>query len=233
MAQREVQADVCLIGLGQMGIPVAACLIGAGLSVYGIDPSAEAREKLAALGGSAGADGSSGAGGATCVITLLPNGKVVREALLGERGVLAVASRGGNPLPELVIDMSSSEPSDTVSLGRDLAALGVMLVDAPVSGGVRRAVEGKLTVMLGGEPEAAERAVRYLSPVASAIHRTGPLGSGHAVKALNNYVSACGTAAAMEAVIVAERFGIASASLFDGLNGWRGRCYARLGNMTL
>lgn len=220
MREEEGATAVCVIGLGQMGLPIATRLIGAGFSVSGFDPSADARKRFADAGGKPAESAREAAAGTSAILTLLPNGAVVRAALLGHDGALA-DGLSGTP-PRLVIDMSSSEPTSTVALGSDLARLGAALVDAPVSGGVKRAVEGKLTVMLGGEEAAAESARRILAPVALAIHRTGALGSGHAMKALNNFVSACGTAAAMEALIVAERFGIAPETLIDVLNGSSG-----------
>lgn len=214
---------ICLIGLGQMGTPVSSRLIEAGFAVSGVDKSAEARDRLTAIGGRTAISADEAAVGAECIITLLPNGKIVHEALLGDRGALSTYGVAASRPAPLVIDMSSSAPSDTVSLGRKLAAMGIEMVDAPVSGGVKRAVEGSLTVMLGGEPRACDRAIRFLSPVASNIRRTGPLGSGHAMKALNNFVSASGTVAAMEALLVGERFGIEADTIIDVLNGSSGR----------
>jgi 3-hydroxyisobutyrate dehydrogenase len=211
-------ASVCVIGLGQMGIPIAKRLIGAGFDVRGVDSSAEARGRLEELGGRAVVHPTDGSAGADCVITLLPNGRIVRQVLLGEMGVFS----GSSP-DLLVIDMSSSAPSDTTSLGKDLDGLGVQIVDAPVSGGVKRADSGSLTVMLGGAADACERAVPVLTPLASAIHRTGALGTGHAMKAINNFVSACGTVAAMEALLIGEGFGMDPQKVVDVLNGSSGR----------
>jgi len=211
--------SVCVVGLGQMGLPIASRLAGAGFDVRGIDLSPDARARLVSQGGRSFANPLEAARGALAIITVLPNGRVVHEALLGPTGILRNPPADGM----LVIDMSSSAPSDTIALGGILEAKGISLVDAPVSGGVKRAVEGKLSVMMGGTEHACERAMPILSPVASSIHRTGGLGSGHAAKALNNYVSACGTAAAMEAVILGQRFGIEPAILIDVLNSSSGR----------
>lgn len=204
---------VAFVGLGTMGRPMAARLVAAGFDVRGADPVAAAREALAAAGGKAFETAHEAAAGASVVITMLPDGRVVREALLGS-GKAAGALAPGT----LVVDMSSSAPMDTRDLHRDLMAMGLRLVDAPVSGGVRRAVDGTLTIMAGGDAADVEQARPIFEAIGKAIIPTGPIGSGHAVKALNNYVSAAGLAAACEAVLIAERFGIDPAVLVDVLN---------------
>jgi len=204
---------VAFIGLGMMGRPMAARLVAAGFEVRGADPVPEARQALGEAGGKAFATAREAAEGAAIVITMLPDGKVVRDSLLGEGGAADVLAPGA-----LVIDMSSSAPLDTRSLAGDLAARGFALIDAPVSGGVRRVHDGTLTIMVGGEAAAIARAQPLLAAMGKAIIPTGPVGSGHAVKALNNYVSAAGLAAACEAALIAERFGVDPAVLVDVLN---------------
>jgi 3-hydroxyisobutyrate dehydrogenase len=201
-----------------MGAPMATKLLQAGNDVRGHDLAAQACQELSAAGGMTFTRPADAAEGAAVAITMLPNGKIVREVLLGESGIAAVLTPGS-----LVIDMSSSEPTGTVKLGEDLAAKGLRLVDAPVSGGVRRAVEGTLTIMAGGDPTDILRATPLLEAMGNTVIATGPLGSGHAAKALNNYVSAAGLAAACEAVLIAQRFGIDPATLVDVLNVSTGR----------
>jgi 3-hydroxyisobutyrate dehydrogenase len=142
----------------------------------------------------------------------------VREALLGAQGIAARLATG-----TLVIDMSSSAPTDTVSLAADLAARGLPLIDAPVSGGVRRAVDGTLAIMAGGAAEQVVRARPLFAAMGKALFPTGPIGSGHAMKALNNYVSAAGLVAASEALVVGGRFGLAPDTIIDVLNASTGR----------
>jgi len=207
------EGPVAFIGLGMMGRPMAARLAAAGFDVRGADPVPEAREALVDAGGRAFATAQEAAEGASVVITMLPDGKVVRDVLLGSGGAADVLAPGA-----LVVDMSSSAPLDTRSLAADLAALGISMIDAPVSGGVRRVLDGTLTIMVGGEAEPIARAQPLLAAMGKAIIPTGPIGSGHAVKALNNYVSAAGLAAACEAVLIAEKFGVDPAVLVDVLN---------------
>lgn len=214
---REI-GPVAFVGLGMMGLPMSSRLVEAGFEVHGSDLSAEAREAFAAKGGNAFASARQAAEGATILITMLPDGKVVREALLGEGGAAEVLGSGA-----LVIDMSSSAPMQTRELAQDLAAKGISLIDAPVSGGVRRALDGSLAIMAGGDAENIERARPLLEAMGKAVFPTGPVGSGHAVKALNNYVSAAGLAAACEAAIVAEKFGVDPSVLVDVLNASTGR----------
>jgi 3-hydroxyisobutyrate dehydrogenase len=122
----------------------------------------------------------------------------------------------------VLIDMSSSSPVGTRELGERLAARGVGMIDAPVSGGVRKAEDATLAIMVGGEAQTIERCRRVLETMGKQIFLTGPLGSGHAMKALNNYVSAAGLAAAVEAVLAAARFGLDPGKVVDVLNASTG-----------
>jgi 3-hydroxyisobutyrate dehydrogenase len=122
----------------------------------------------------------------------------------------------------VIIDMSSSAPVGTRKLGEDLRARGLSLIDAPVSGGVRGAVAGTLAIMIGGDKAIADRYDTLLSAMGKRFY-VGALGSGHAAKVLNNYVSAAGLAAAAEAVRIAERFGIEPQTLVNVINASTGR----------
>jgi len=209
---------VAFVGLGQMGLPMAKRCLAAGFAVRGADPSAPAREAFSAAGGEAFASAREAASGAAVVVTMLPDSRVVRETVLGDNGAAGVLRQGA-----LVIDMSSSVPLDTRALGEALAARGIGLIDAPVSGGVRRAVDGTLAVMAGGDAAQVERARPLLAAMAASVFPTGPLGSGHAMKALNNYVSAAGLVAACEALLVGRRFGLEPNVIIDVLNASTGR----------
>jgi len=213
---------VGLVGLGAMGAPMARRLAAAGhrLALYDIDAG-----KAAALAEETGgiAAGSLPELAAQCdlVITMLPNSRIVREALIGSEqdpGVGAGLARGAT-----VVDMSSSSPIVTRELGAELARRGVALLDAPVSGGVGRAKSGTLAIMLGGDDDGAmDRATPVLEALGT-LYRVGGLGNGHALKALNNYVSAAGLAAACEALIVGEAFGLDPERMVDVLNVSTGR----------
>ena len=209
---------VAFIGLGAMGMPMAARLLDAGFTVHGADSSPSALDAFARRGGKAFATARQACAGAPLVITMLPTGAVVREVLLGDQGAARVLGRGA-----LVVDMSSSAPMGTRALAEELKALGMGLVDAPVSGGVRRAADGSLAIMAGGEPADVERARPLFMAMGKSIFLTGPVGSGHAVKALNNYVSAAGLQAACEAAIIAAKFGIDGGVLVDVFNASTGR----------
>lgn len=204
---------VAFIGLGMMGLPMVRRLLEAGFKVRASDLSPAARATFSERGGDVFATAREAAEGTGIVITMLPDGAIVREALLGAGGMAEVLAPGA-----LVIDMSSSAPLGTRKLAEELAARGIHLIDAPVSGGVKRAADGTLAIMVGGDPALIERARPLLDWMGRNIFATGPIGSGHAVKALNNYVSAAGLAAACEAAIVAQKFGIDPGVLVDVLN---------------
>ncbi|WP_068297739.1 NAD(P)-dependent oxidoreductase [Pararhodobacter sp. CCB-MM2] len=213
---------VGLVGLGMMGKPFAALLAKAGYPLFLYDIDASTRDAVASEVG-ATAQPTLAELGQSCdiVITMLPNSAIVRSAVLGDGNTPGLAksmARGG-----LIVDMSSSFPTDTVALGAELEARGLVLMDAPVSGGVAKAITGTLAIMLGGNDSAAlDRAEPVLATMGR-IFRTGGLGSGHAIKALNNYVSAAGLAAACEAVIVGQKFGLDLELMVDVINASTGR----------
>ncbi len=211
-------ATIAFVGLGMMGAPMAKRCLAAGYDVRGADPFASARATFMSASGKAFATAREAAEGVSVVITMLPNSQVVREVVLGRGGVVDVLGKDA-----LVIDMSSSVPGDTQDLGTALAMRGVALVDAPVSGGVKRAADGTLSIMAGGEAANIERARPLLMAMAKSVFATGPLGSGHAMKALNNYVSAAGLVAACEALLIGRRFGIAPDTIIDVLNASTGK----------
>ena len=215
---------VGFIGLGNMGVPMAANLAKAGYEViafdldagraqgFALDHSARATDDLAELGKSADA-----------VITMLPTGREVREVLLKtQNGALAPHLKPG----ACVIDMSSADPVGTRALGQDLAARQIMLVDAPVSGGVPRARDGSLAIMIGGDPQAIATVKPLLSKMGQKLFEVGGLGCGHAMKALNNFLAATSFAASAEAVAVGRKFGLDPAVMIDVINVSTGRSFA-------
>lgn len=213
---------VGFIGIGNMGNPMAGNLIKAGWKVTVYDTDAEkVRSFNAAHGGSGASTLAELAKNSDVVITMLPDGHVVRRVALGksagEDSLVQGFARGG-----VIIDMSSSAPVGTRELGKDLSEHEIALIDAPVSGGVKGAVAATMSIMIGGDKALAERFDDLLAGMGKRFY-VGSLGSGHAAKVLNNYVSAAGLAAAAEAVLVAERFGIDSQTLIDVINASTGR----------
>src|SRR5579883_242500 len=208
-------AAVAVIGLGNMGLPMGLRLVKAGFDVTGFDVSEAARAKFAAAGGRTADDVAAAVESAEAVITLLPDGKIVREAVQTLRPHLKPAA--------ILVDMSSSDPIGTRALGEELIAAGYAFVDAPVSGGVRRAADGTLAIMAGGEGAAIDRIAALLGAMGTQIFRTGALGSGHAMKALNNYVSSAGLVAAVEALLIGRKFGLDPGLMTDVLNASSGK----------
>jgi 3-hydroxyisobutyrate dehydrogenase len=211
-----------LIGVGNMGAPMARRLSAAGHALVLYDLQRAAVDALLDDDHSISAANNLSEIGASCqvAITMLPDSAAVRQAVIGGEGQGGLArfmTRGG-----VIVDMSSSAPTATVALGAELQDHGLDLVDAPVSGGVPRARDGSLTIMAGGAPAVVDRVAPILSAMGT-VHRTGPLGSGHAMKALNNYVSAAGLLAVAEALIIAQRFGLDPKIMNDVLKVSTGR----------
>lgn len=223
-------AQVGFVGLGNMGIPMTRRLVAAGYHVRGFDTSAEAVRNFAGIEGPGGItvvpELRAVGDGARAVILMLPDSDVVETVLLGgiagdapqRTGLLASLPEGS-----VVIDMSSSDPARTRVLAGLVAAAGVTLIDAPVSGGVSGARAGTLTVMVGGPAAAFEEFRPMLSAIGSRVVHAGDVGAGHAVKALNNLMSAAHLVASSEALIAGRRFGLDPAVMLEIINGSSGR----------
>lgn len=196
---------LAFIGLGAMGRPMTENLAKAGFAVQGFDLNGTGTAKSI----------REAVEGAEALITMLPDGNAVREAVL-------------EALPHLrketiVIDMSSADPAGTRALGDALKAKDVQMLDAPVSGAVVGARNATLAIMVGGETQVVEKAKPVLSAMGNQIFHVGPLGAGHAVKALNNYLGAVGTLAGFEVLLVARRFGLDPKPMLDAINASTGR----------
>lgn len=221
-------ADKCLppdpvgfIGLGNMGNPMAHLLVDAGFRTSIFDSNPEAVERFAADNDCDRAAGLKELGNACrVVITMLPEGHIVRDVLMREDGVVA-----GLQPDTVLIDMSSSSPVGTRELAAELQQLGIPLVDAPVSGGVKKARDGTLSIMTGGDIDVIERVRNVLETMGTVFH-TGASGSGHAMKSLNNYLSAGTLAMTAEAVIAGTRFGLDPSRIIAVLNASTGRSTA-------
>lgn len=211
------------VGMGAMGTPMAGHLADAGyqLAIFDADP-ARVRAFAAARQASTPSTLTELGKGAELVITMLPDGGVVRKVLCGDNDSMRDCVAAGLGKGAIVLDMSSSSPVGTRELAPLLEARGIRLMDAPVSGGVKRAVSGELAIMAGGDGGLLEACRPVLEKMGKQIFHAGPLGAGHAIKALNNYVSAAGLIAACEAAIAAQRFGIDAGVLVDILNASSG-----------
>lgn len=214
-----MSTTVCFLGLGNMGQPMAIRLREAGYQVRGFDPGLAAASSAAAAGLDVAADLASAASGAEVILLMLPSSDVV-ESVLADPGIRSALEHGVT-----VLDMSSSDPVRTRALADELAATGADFVDAPVSGGVAGAVAGRLTIMAGGAPGAVDR-VQPLLEVLGTVKRTGPVGSGHALKALNNLLSATHLLVSSEAIVAGERFGLDPAVMLEVINSSSGRSFS-------
>lgn len=220
MTSAERKYTVGFVGIGMMGLPMSKRIAGQGYPLQVFDTSAAALKEICAVPGVKASNSPADIGRACeVVILMLPDSNVVKKVLFGDADGLAAQLKKGS----IVIDMSSSNPSVTRELGPKLEALGVGFIDAPVSGGVKRAVDGSLAIMAGGEHALIERVKPLLLTMGKSIIETGMLGSGHAMKALNNYVSAAGLLAACEALKVGADFGIAPDKIVAVLNAGTGK----------
>jgi 3-hydroxyisobutyrate dehydrogenase len=210
---------IAFLGLGMMGAPMAQNLCKAGFAVTGYDRDSDAAHKaLSDAGGTVAETAAHACAKAAAVITMLPNGAIVRDVLSDPAVIAAMTANRA-----VAIDMSSSAPSGTVTLGQHLKAAGLAMIDAPVSGGVTKAISGDLAILAGGNAADIAAVTPVLSAMGSAVIPVGALGAGHAMKALNNYVSAAGLTAACEAINIGNAFGLDPAIMVDALNASTGR----------
>jgi 3-hydroxyisobutyrate dehydrogenase len=212
---------VAFIGIGNMGKPMAANIAKRGHDVFLFDANAAVAASAARESGATVLDSLSELAVAEVIVTMLPDGKVVRDIALGKNGIAAAANPG-----TIVVDMSSSQPLITRETGAALALKKITLIDAPVSGGVAKALSGTLTIMIGGDdPAAIERVKPVLECMGTTLFAVGNLGSGHAAKALNNSVAAGNYAVLADALLVAERYGIDRETLVDIVNVSTGQSF--------
>ena len=201
--------NIGFIGLGAMGSVMAPLIVKSGCNVLGYDIKA----KIDKSSGVQQVEDINEFSGLDVIIFMLPNGRIVSE--------MAIKLLEMN-LKSVFIDMSSSDPRETQELGKKLKNKGVKFLDAPVSGGVARAITGDLMIMAGGDEKLLEEVSDLLS-VMGKVQFAGPLGSGHAIKALNNYVSAAGLISSFEALATARSFGIEPENFLKIINGATGK----------
>jgi 3-hydroxyisobutyrate dehydrogenase len=209
---------VGFIGAGNMGWPMAACLVKAGFAVNINDSRREvANNFVQQVGGFAPDTLRELAAASDVIVTMLPTSAIVEHVLHGGDDNLFAGLRPGT----IIIEMSSGVPSVTQRLAEKVSALGATLIDGPVSGGVPRAKTGQLAIMVGGEDAAVETARPVLEAMGTVL-RTGAVGSGQATKALNNLVSTGGFLIGIEALLMGSRFGLDPAVMTDVLNAATG-----------
>jgi 3-hydroxyisobutyrate dehydrogenase len=209
---------IAFLGLGNMGGPMAGNLVNAGYTVRGYDPVPAARAAAADKGVEVAELGTTAVKGADVVITMLPNGALVKECYAE---VMGKARKGA-----LFIDSSTIAVDDAREVHAYAGERGFAQLDAPVSGGVKGAVAGTLAFMVGGEDEALERARPVLEPMAGKIIHCGDSGAGQAAKLCNNMLLAVQQIAVGEAFVLAEKLGLSAQSLFDVVTGATGNCWA-------
>ena len=209
---------VGFIGVGNMGWPMAACLVKAGFPVLINDSRREVANNFVQQHGGVAPDTLQQlAAGSDVVVTMLPTSVIVDHVLTGGDDNVFAGMKPGT----IVIEMSSGVPSVTQRLAQEVGALGGHLIDGPVSGGVPRAKTGELAIMVGGDAAIIDRAMPVLSAMGTVL-RTGGVGSGQAMKALNNLVSTGGFLIGIEALLIGQRFGLDPAVMTDVLNAATG-----------
>ncbi|MBT9386458.1 3-hydroxyisobutyrate dehydrogenase [Pseudooceanicola sp. CBS1P-1] len=220
---RRVGADmsdktIAVIGLGNMGGAMAANLVKAGYEVLGFDPVPAAQARARENGIEVTADGPAAAARADIILTMLPNATYVREAWAA---LLPAAKPGA-----LIADSSTVDVETARALHAMAAEAGLQSVDAPVSGGVAGAQAAKLTFMLGGADEAAERIAPVLAALGQKTVRCGDAGAGQAAKICNNMILGVNIVAVSEAFALAEKLGLSAQAMFDVASGSTGQCWA-------
>lgn len=207
-------ATVGFIGFGIMGAPMATNLSKAGFDVVGFSRTISRVEELAGRGITVAGSVAEVAAAADVVITMLPDSPDVSSVVLGDDGVLAHARSG-----LLFIDMSTIRPDVSVRIAERAAEQGIEALDAPVSGGEAGAVEGSLSIMVGGDAGAFERAKPFFAAMGETIVHVGPAGSGQTVKAANQLIVAANLQGLAEAVVFLEAHGVDLGSAIEVLGG--------------
>ena len=205
---------VGFIGLGIMGKPMAKNILKAGYELVVTTHKQAVIDEMVAAGAKGAANGKEVAAQCDVVITMLPNSPNVRDAVLGKNGVLEGAKAGF-----VLIDMSSIDPVESRKIGEAIAAKGVEMLDAPVSGGEPKAIDGTLSVMVGGKKDLFDKYAPLLKTMAGSVVYVGGLGSGNVAKLANQIVVACNIAAVAEALTFAKKAGTDPKLVFEAIKG--------------
>ena len=207
-------AKIAFVGLGIMGKPMSKNLLKAGHSVVVFDVAPAPVADVVAAGGTAAKSSKEAASQADVIITMLPDGPEVEAAVLGPGGILEGAAKGST-----VVDMSSISPVVAQKVGAACAAKGVEFLDAPVSGGEPKAIEGTLAIMVGGDAKTFEKIEPILKNMGASVTLTGPVGAGNVTKLANQIMVACNIAAMGEALTLATKAGLDPEVVFNAVKG--------------
>lgn len=202
------------LGLGIMGRPMAMNLMKAGHDLVVCDHKKAAAEELISAGATFAENGAAIASQCDLCITMVQNSPQVREAVLGKGGLLETAKPGFT-----LIDMSSIDPVESKKIGSELAERGCDMLDAPVSGGEPKAIDGTLSVMVGGKKETFERFLPVLKAMAASVTYVGDLGAGNIAKLANQIVVACNIAAVAEALSFSKKVGADPELVYQAIRG--------------
>ncbi|ABR49109.1 2-hydroxy-3-oxopropionate reductase [Alkaliphilus metalliredigens QYMF] len=202
------------IGLGVMGKPMAKNLLKAGYRVTIFANRKEVQQELAEAGAEVGSSAKDVAQKTEVIITMLPNSPDVKQVILGKDGVLEGAREG-----MIIIDMSSIAPLASQEIAKKLKEKGVEMLDAPVSGGEAKAIDGTLAIMLGGPEAVFERVKDILAVMGSSVVRVGEIGSGNVTKLANQIIVALNIAAMSEAMVLATKAGVDPENVFQAIGG--------------
>ena len=202
------------IGLGIMGKPMSKNLLKAGHELVVCDFNKNAVAEVVAAGAKEGANGAEIAKECDVIITMLPNSPHVRSVALGENGIVEGAHEG-----TVLIDMSSIDPVESKKIGAELAKKGIEMLDAPVSGGEPKAIDGTLSVMVGGKKELFDKYYDMLMVMAGSVVYVGELGSGNVAKLANQIVVAVNIAAVGEALSFAKKAGTDPELVYQAIRG--------------
>src|SRR5438552_17599363 len=214
-------ARIGFIGLGNMGLPMAQNLLHAGHQIEGVDVNSAATDKLKAAGGAVAETAKIAAARADVVITMLPAGQHVREVYLGPSGIIENTNAG-----TLLIDCSTIDVETARAVAAAADAKGLLMLDAPVSGGVGGATAGTLTFMVGGPERAYERALSILQQMGKTIVHAGGSGNGQAAKICNNMILGISMIAVSEGFVLAEKLGLDAQKLYDISSKSSGQCWS-------
>lgn len=205
---------VGFIGLGIMGKPMCKNLIKAGYEMVVTTHNKETLKEMEALGAKAVTCGREVAEEADVIITMLPNSPQVREVALGEGGIIEGGKEGS-----ILIDMSSIDPTESKAISAELAKKGIDMLDAPVSGGEPKAIDGTISVMVGGKKESFDKYYDLMMAMAGSVVYVGPIGSGNVAKLANQIIVAVNIAAVSEALTLAKKAGTDPELVYQAIRG--------------